>query len=306
MAQKSLNFSESHVVSINNTKHSQNAKNNAISPSNEHRQNGSINLPQELRVELHFAYDVAQYDLRGLVSRILLTDDETRSLGKSSSGNELHPLARLHLLWCFHTKMHGRPKQANRRWRSRGLNNVGEFHAELRFLYGQFVEDVIKPCVGAAVDDELVFQSMPVLRIQTPSTKSLGNRHRDEQYGRQLTEINIWLPLVDVSGTNSLWVESKRGCGDFHPFDLKYGQFARFWGSQCEHFTKANSTDTTRVSLDFRVILESLYVDGYVSPDKVNGKSNFYLGGAYTTTKREREWRQQYMTDLCSTLQKPF
>merc|ERR1719474_373893 len=196
-----------------------NVKRSAKSASNE------LLLPVRLRSELKCTFSVTKYDLQGLLTRILLDKTDISTLEQDQDEGR-HPLARLHLLPSFQSKTHGRPKLANRRWRSRGL--VGKYHAELRFLYGQFVEEVIKPCVRAAADEELVFQRMPVLRIQTPSTKALGKRHRDEEYMRQLTEINIWLPLVDVSGNNSLWVESERDLGDFHPFNLEYGQFVRF------------------------------------------------------------------------------
>ena len=62
-----------------------------------------------------------------------------------------------------------------------------------------------------------------------PSENPLGHAHRDESYGRISTEVNIWLPVVDLEPVNALWTESERGLEDFHPLDLEYGEFARFW-----------------------------------------------------------------------------
>lgn len=287
----SANSMSSHIPSTNNTKHSLPDSDNTLSDSMPNQPEDDFTLPLKLRTELHCAYNVSKYDLQDVVTRILLDDADIIALGKIRNDDNLHPLARLHLLPSFQSKVRGRPKEANRRWRLRGIS--GDYSVDLRCLWGRFVEEVIKPIVGAAANEELVFQSMPILRIQTPSMTPLGNRHRDEVYGRQPTEINVWLPLVDVAGNNSLWVESARDRGDFHPLNLKYGQFARFWGSQCEHFTKANTTNVTRVSLDFRVILKRFYVDNYVSPFTSNPKSKFFIGGAYTTTERERQWRRQ-------------
>ena len=70
----------------------------------------------------------------------------------------------------------------------------------------------------------------------------------------QASEINVWLPLTRVYGANTLWAESVPGKGDFRPFDLAYGQAAVFYGNRCRHYTMANTTPTTRVSVDFRVV----------------------------------------------------
>ena len=55
--------------------------------------------------------------------------------------------------------------------------------------------------------------------------------------------------------------------------------------------TKANTTDVTRVSLDFRVIPLSLYQHDYSSPLSYSGRVDHNLGHSYTDTRSEREWR---------------
>lgn len=56
-----------------------------------------------------------------------------------------------------------------------------------------------------------------------------------------------------------LYVESVRGGGDFSPIECGYGEYVRFHGNSCEHFTELNLTGRSRVSIDFRVIRESEY-----------------------------------------------
>ena len=34
-----------------------------------------------------------------------------------------------------------------------------------------------------------------------------------------------------------------------------------FWGAQCVHYTQANETDVTRVSIDFRIAPRSIFLD---------------------------------------------
>lgn len=49
--------------------------------------------------------------------------------------------------------------------------------------------------------------------------------------------------------------------GDFHSFDIdgSAGELMRFYGNRCLHYTTENTTDTCRVSFDFRVIPASLF-----------------------------------------------
>lgn len=121
--------------------------------------------------------------------------------------------------------------------------------------YRRFVRDTIREVVG-----EVAYQCPPTLRLHFPSTRALGHTHRDSEYdGHTGHEINFWLPLSRASGSNSLFVESSPGAGDFAPLELDYGQVFRFNGEHCAHHTVANDTGVTRVSLDFRVIPLSLY-----------------------------------------------
>lgn len=47
-------------------------------------------------------------------------------------------------------------------------------------------------------------------------------------------EVNFWVPLSRVYGTNSLWTESEPGKGDFRPVEAEPGVGFRFYGNQCE------------------------------------------------------------------------
>lgn len=127
--------------------------------------------------------------------------------------------------------------------------------------YLDFVRSVIRPLIPDTCG--IVVQCPPTLRCQlADAVVPNGRRHRDDDYeGHQGEEINFWLPLTRVWGNNSLYVESSPGKADFQPLALDVGQFYRFHGGQCEHFTNANDTGSTRVSLDFRVIPRSLWRD---------------------------------------------
>jgi hypothetical protein len=62
-----------------------------------------------------------------------------------------------------------------------------------------------------------------------------------------------YLPLTTIWGANSLFLESAPGARDYHPLELEYGQLQQFYGCYATHFAVENTTDQTRVSIDFRV-----------------------------------------------------
>ena len=136
----------------------------------------------------------------------------------------------------------------NRAWKSSKLRD--EFLA----LYERFVSEVIAPALSAAECGGLVYQAQPIFRVFLPYHLGVGPRHVDASYHPQPNELNIWMPLTDCFGTNSLFVESLPGLGDYEPIACGFGTMYQFRGNACEHFTELNVSGQTRVSIDFRVI----------------------------------------------------
>ena len=56
------------------------------------------------------------------------------------------------------------------------------------------------------------------------------------------------------------------------------------WGNACYHHTLPNDTDTTRVSVDFRVIPRSYYQTVYKDCLRLDGQPRFSLGAYYQET----------------------
>ena len=68
--------------------------------------------------------------------------------------------------------------------------------------------------------------------------------------------LNFHIPLTPAFGTNALFTESNPGREDWHPLSTKsVGLGYLFDGARCLHFTLENTTDATRVSLDFRIAI---------------------------------------------------
>lgn len=82
-----------------------------------------------------------------------------------------------------------------------------------------------------------------------------GIFHRDRDYGLLDGTVNLWIPMTDVAGTNSLWVGStvKRGL-DAIPVSMHHGQCLFFDGAYRWHGAVWNTSPTTRVSFDVRFI----------------------------------------------------
>lgn len=145
-------------------------------------------------------------------------------------------------------------------------------------IYKRFIKDLILPRLAFVVGEETCFeavvQTTPVLRVVMPSSHVATVPHRDSEYGHLSEEINFWLPLTPVSGSNSLSVESLPDVGDYHAFEAEPGELFRWWGSECRHYAAPNSTETTRVSLDFRVVPKCFWDAAGVAGTRSRAESN--------------------------------
>lgn len=207
---------------------------------------------QSLRREMIFRYDTEKYPFLECAREILefeagmLPDLDCvhhSEMGKDQhidgSGNKLNKLQAI--------------------WNSNRCRIDNDFHLDkgeiapnyerLDEVYHSFVKEIIGPQMGGGT---IQYQRAPTLRVYTPSTVAMGKMHNDCDYNHQPSEINFWLPLTSVFGSNTMWVESEENKGDFHPLVLKYGEYCRFYGNKCRHFTIPNDSDRTRISLDFR------------------------------------------------------
>lgn len=121
------------------------------------------------------------------------------------------------------------------------------------------------------------FQSIPSIRIQMPGDKSV-DFHADVFYGHGNNIVNYWMPITSVYGNNSMFVlteedsknliketkKLKESVIDFNkkchmaskPLEINYGQIFKF-NSRTLHGTVFNDTDDSRVSIDFRMVVDN-------------------------------------------------
>lgn len=141
---------------------------------------------------------------------------------------------------------------------------------EFRDALARFVRREVCPALGVA---RVAYQRRPTVRVHLAGAPAMGYPHADgaDPYNHQPGEVNVWVPLTKVWGGNSLTSESAPGAEDFHAFEARPGQFVRFDGNRCWHYTTANDTEATRVSFDLRVVPFHLFDDDHRGPKKKNG-----------------------------------
>ena len=133
--------------------------------------------------------------------------------------------------------------------RSPTNNQLAESFEEIEELYRSFVLELLADVTSGLS----AYQSPPSFRFHYCG-RSSSVFHRDRDFGVEDGRLNVWVPLTDVWGNNSLWLESDVGAKDYKPIAIKSGQALIFDGVNLGHGSKINTTHSTRVSFDFRVL----------------------------------------------------
>ena len=175
-------------------------------------------------------YDTQKYQFRQVVESML----------EDSNLEKLHEVQQYDLFEVA--------KEAKTIWHPKYYS---KFKDEFYSLYAKFIEEIIKPHFGF---ETLVYQKIPSLRIHLHQNVGVGGWHKDRDYNHTQGEINCWLPFTDTFNTNTIWMESEEGKGDYKPYDVKYGELLIFDGVNLLHGNKTNEENQTRVSVDFRVV----------------------------------------------------
>ena len=198
---------------------------------------GVLNSPSflALKAELVLKYDQGRYPFRKLVHQVMC-----EGLGL--------PVVDSFELENLHTVLPGFSAQssckAQKQKLLQPLFTVGSApHRKLNALFDAFVCEVVAPHLALAMDSAALCTSRVLygklcIRVQPPSTTNIGSAHCDAEYKHQPGQINFWVPLTAVFGTNSLFVESSPGQGDFHAFEGNAGDCFRFYGMRavaCMH-----------------------------------------------------------------------
>ena len=190
---------------------------------------------------------------------------------------EVEQLKKLH----SHKKyeLFSREKDQSSKWHKTFYEKVRNDNSFFE-LYERFLVDVVKPRYG----EEIVYQRIPTFRVHLSGNIAVGEYHKDKFYRKKewaelVKETNYYLPFTDTNESTTIWSESEEDKEDFAPMLLKYGECMEWDGSNLMHGNKVNDSDETRVSVDFRVMPRSIYVDS--THTSINTKIPFRIGGYY-------------------------
>ncbi|NDG28562.1 hypothetical protein EB118_00465 [bacterium] len=124
-------------------------------------------------------------------------------------------------------------------------------NSEFLIIYKQFVQYLIDKHFSA---ENMVYQTKPTFRVQTPDNIAVAKWHKDKAYNHSSNEVNIFLPLTDAFDTNTIWAETEEDKGDYIPMEANVGEYYIWNGANLLHGNKENKTGVSRVSVDFRLI----------------------------------------------------
>lgn len=155
-------------------------------------------------------------------------------------------------------------------WHKKYYNNNGEFLK----MYNDFVRMEIKKIFPD--EQYIVYQKIPTFRVHLKNNLGVGEFHRDRDYNHGRSEINFHLPFTNTNESNSIWIESKEGLEDYKPCILNYGQILMFDGANLKHGNKVNTSEQTRVSVDFRIVPFSKYEES--DKGSINMNAKFKIG----------------------------
>jgi len=224
-----------------------------IPPSELKELGDSSPLPEHLKQAQIYDYDTAEFPFRACVAQVLgVSVEDLESMHNTPGGQAC--LAK----GAAAGRLKRRKDYFVKKWNS-SRNCQPPSRARQRFneILDRFMETFVAPKMAAVEGDEvadIAYQRDAIMRVVMPEGPNTTNLHCDADYHHPPAEVNWWFPFTRVSGSNSLFIESRPGAGDFEPVALEYGQVLRFYGNLCQHYSVQNTSPTSRVSCDVRVL----------------------------------------------------
>lgn len=134
-------------------------------------------------------------------------------------------------------------------------------------LYCSLIKDIYSYFFSN--EELIIYQSYPSIRFQFENSIAVPPHCDSDSIGNHpLGEKNFIIPITKMENTNSLYIESKPGKGDFESVFLEYGDIFYFNGNKCIHRNESNKEGKLRISFDFRVILLKDYLN-YLNNDNI-------------------------------------
>lgn len=209
-------------------------------------------------------YDINKYNFQDVIKRWL---------GWNKALNKIHEQK-------DYNKIFTRTEDQSTDWHKIYYKKIRE-DKSFDLLYLNFLNDYIKP----RYNENIVFQTIPTFRVHSRNNIAVGEYHKDKTYrniewSQKVNEMNYYLPFTNTNEYNTFWVESIEDKKDFRPALINYGECLEWDGSNLTHGNCKNTSDYTRVSIDFRVMPLSRYIPS--ESGSINTKTKFKIGGYYS------------------------
>lgn len=130
------------------------------------------------------------------------------------------------------------------RERFKGMSRESRFYK----LHHAFMWNVVAPLFHYRLR-----HTMPYFRVQMGHSSSVSLWHRDVDVTGNGNLVTAWIPFVDTSGSNTVWIETEYGKRDYAPVPVRYGEILFFDSAYLWHGSVPNDSDVTRVSMDIRI-----------------------------------------------------
>lgn len=148
----------------------------------------------------------------------------------------------------------------------------------LREVYIDFLSQVVYPLLACP----FYYQVVPCIRIGMPGRKWLDRYHKDSEYNHPIQELNINLPVSVPCKASCLRIESTPGMNDYVYLDSKYGYFTFIDHINCSHGSDVNPSQRAFLSLDFRLVPESLSTEAFSDSSSVNTRTKMRPGSYFS------------------------
>lgn len=209
-------------------------------------------------------YDTREWDFRNVISEILeVSPEELVSLHKIKT----HEMQKLgsdqHTIW--HKKYYEKQEE------------------KIVPMVKNFILKFIAPYYGL---NSVIFQKKPTFRVHEVGNVGVGAWHRDREYNHDSNEVNLWIPFTPAYDTNTIWTESEEGKEDFRPMNISYGEILVFNGADLLHGNYTNTTPTTRVSFDMRIVHPNRFNPS--GKDTINKTKKFELNSYFDSVEIDK------------------
>lgn len=148
----------------------------------------------------------------------------------------------------------------------------------LKEVYFGFLSQIVYPLL----EQPFYYQAIPCIRIGMPGRRWLDRYHKDSEYNHPIQELNINLPISVPCRASCLRIELTPGKQDFVYLDGAYGRFTFIDHINCMHGSDVNSSSKSFLSLDFRLIPESLSKEAFSDSSSVNKLSKMRPGSYFS------------------------